>query len=611
MATNKRFLGLGFTFTATDKGLEKKLQGVNSALKGISESLTQINNQAGSAGASMGKMKGSGVKGKSSPKVSEMSTVSMGMENLAKTFQKGTKKEGQAKKNTFYEDQFERFMKDMGQELQKPQSGMYQDLFDKVSKDAKKMVTDVQKVLGPEVGKRFVQAIQRTKVELDAAGDFSADTRKKLHRLSEGFLEGSEQMGKYLKEFTLAKKSFEFLKGWFGDIGNSVERFLSSVGVDLSTIVPEQFKALFGIAKSVTAPLVKGLSSIPKMILGNIFKKEQGEVQSKMLESLRGIFNVASRNGEKELATLTDISDKLGSRPSGTKNVNNFLEEISKNTIPQKKGFMDKVKDFFGGFGAKLASIVPGLGLLARLLAPVASGLAAVLAVSALAAMAGKFLSGFGETIKDNWKVFQEFGAAVSRLGSALIKQFPILGQLTTFFKQVGQDLLSFGKSLINVAAGIYEKLPDGFKMIISGIGDVIRDLVDALVTMVTHPLDFVKQSLQGWESFGKILGGVATDAAHWSTDFLNKQSDKLENKSVTPAPAPKPAREDLSKMIGDQTDSHTKLLSQQLQATQNQTGVLAQLLREFQTQKDRPVNAQIKIKNSSDAQVNALSMGM
>jgi len=70
---NKRFLGLGFTFSATDRGLEKKLLGIQGALSGIAESLGVINSEAASAGANLGSMKASKAGSKSSSKTKDSS----------------------------------------------------------------------------------------------------------------------------------------------------------------------------------------------------------------------------------------------------------------------------------------------------------------------------------------------------------------------------------------------------------------------------------------------------------------------------------------------------------------------------------------------------------
>lgn len=46
---NKRFLGLGFSFTANDRGLEKKLMSIKSAMDGIAASMKTVNDIGGSA----------------------------------------------------------------------------------------------------------------------------------------------------------------------------------------------------------------------------------------------------------------------------------------------------------------------------------------------------------------------------------------------------------------------------------------------------------------------------------------------------------------------------------------------------------------------------------
>src|SRR6185295_5386148 len=88
---NKRFLGLGFTFSATDRGLEKKLLGIQSALSGIADSLKAINSDAEGVSTSIGSIKAPRMSGRiSTPKTKDSSTSLLSeLTSINKSVEKG------------------------------------------------------------------------------------------------------------------------------------------------------------------------------------------------------------------------------------------------------------------------------------------------------------------------------------------------------------------------------------------------------------------------------------------------------------------------------------------------------------------------------------------
>jgi len=210
MAQNKRFLGLGFTFNATDKGLEKKLTNVRNLFR-------DINKLSGGAAQNTSKMKFSGPKGtKYSGGLSGSSSVSSGSKQ---------RKSSGISTPSSDDDNFKK-LSQIG--------AMY----------TKALGKDVGAAYAKEAGILIDKGIKR--------GRSVADITEQLKRNAEDFSKAAIFLK---KEFEAIQRISQYLKKWSSEVINKFEDFLGAVGVNLRDMIPKELTAAFGVMGALARPL--------------------------------------------------------------------------------------------------------------------------------------------------------------------------------------------------------------------------------------------------------------------------------------------------------------------------------------------------------------------
>lgn len=309
--TNKRFLGLGFTFSAEDKGLEKKLVR-------IAALFDRINISAKSVGSiSIGSV--------SSPS----SRPSMGREKPAAFA-------GLQRKQTGAQEASKGTKRDTAS------SGL-----DAISQ-LHKLSLQYTDALGKSIGPAYKKDANRIISEGIKKG-------RSVDAIIRDLTGNAEQMSKTASmlgpQFQALKRVFGYISGWVKSVGSAVDNFLGSLGVHLRDIFPKEFIAAAGLFKALVRPIGDFAKSIGTAIFGKGNKREQDRVAKRV---------------DAVTAALGD--DK--SLPSIQKILNRIAEEDNKKD--GKSNFMDKLKGWLSNLpyiGPVIAALIGGLSKLKGVIA--------------------------------------------------------------------------------------------------------------------------------------------------------------------------------------------------------------------------------------------------
>lgn len=292
---NKRFLGLGFTFAAQDKGLLKTLKAVQGTLSSITESLNEINGVGKTASGTLGKIK--------------MRGSSKGQARAPKA--QPIKKDIDRKKATFAE-------------LTK------ESLF---SKDDAAFFTEIKKSLNERGFKTFVQDFNSLNKDFDESKNLTSKFKQELAKYAVAAFEATDGTAKLQKSF---KGFFKAFSTYAKDVGMKTKAFIETLGVDLSSIIPPQLTALGGLIGTLVSPIAK----LGKSLSQSLFPSKAEKLQRKLLSQIGG-----SGRGEETVFGKLKKLVELQSIPSGDKSKDGG-------------GFLGKVMGVFSGLGQGLMGLL-------------------------------------------------------------------------------------------------------------------------------------------------------------------------------------------------------------------------------------------------------------
>lgn len=400
---DKKFLGLGFTFSAKDGGLEKKLKNINKAMQAISKTMDDMGEREVGIGA---------VTRRAKPKA----------KGVAPRKRIGIKPPKEEKKKQKKEDLI---------------SGRFKNVSKGFSDESKKFMDALGDGFRKVDLKNFQQMINDTTIEIDKNGNITKQSKEKLidmaHRVNEA-ASAFDSLSFWVKK---SQAVFEFLSETVKDIGHNLSATMEAFGLDLSSIIPKEFKALFGLAKSLITPLFVGPMKLAKAFIGTVFggKKDSKESQ---LESLR----------TDQTKTGKTIEKTIG-KPKKGKTAIDWLYEIA--TTIGKKG-----DDKDTGIGWKLA--LGGLGLLAGITAGLISQFKKLFFVEKIAGAFAKLWEAMKEftIVKKIAGFFSEIGVAVVKVIEWL-KGFKVVGAV---FAKMSEFGVAIGEIIAKIVSNpIFEKM--------------------------------------------------------------------------------------------------------------------------------------------------------
>jgi len=572
MAADKKFLGLGFSFKATDKGLEKKLVNVHKHLGGISSKLKDIGGAGkkaskglGGVGEKIGKPGASaglgGMKGPSGPK--QWAGVSD---------EKSTT--GQAKKTTA--------PKNIG-------TKSFQKLY-KVIQEGGKRADDVAgtfgalgKVIKPQLMEHLIANMRDLNVSFDENGKLTEDSRNRIISNASTFVKSNNAI---MAGWKKASKVFEGVRNYFNDIGNSAKNFLSTVGIDFSKIIPPQLTAALGVVGSVLKPI----KDLPKMLMGKIEKNQR----DKMINSLNNLLKMNEESFEKQ----KDMNISLGKGGKKT-NVISLLKKIFEisGEEEEKKGILGTI---MGWLAAGLAALgtgllkIPGVSALSGMFKNLGSGIMKV-----TKSLGGRFLNVFKGIGPRLLSIINAIKTPFVNAFEFLWNPIRMLGQrLLTFSGGIGTAIAAiavFGTAIAGFVTGVWSTVTGGFKWLGTSIMDLagsigrffgalnnwvsafvsqspmLKSAIDSITSVfgsvgtgIKTSIDFVtnafmtfgngiltvfKMIFEGWKNIGGLVGNAVGGAADWlgdkvkgfgsmfdsAADKLNKSAEKMKPKAGVP----------------------------------------------------------------------------
>lgn len=620
MALSKRFLGLGFTFSATDKGLEKKLKSVQSSLEGIDTALKSINSSGSSATSSIGQFSKSQKTGR---------VINFRPKTVADDLKKQSKPMfgGQDKSPAKVEDvqgkRTEEFFRAVGKKVFKSSSDMFAT---------------------------FMDNIKDIRVNLDQNGDILAKDKLRLLSIAK-VLEKTRKKDESLLFRTQLTVFFkDTIPRYIKDVGNSVENFFRSVGLDVRALVPEQIKAL---AQVVNQALVKPLLGVGKKLLDltgipNLLKGMFGTPDEKnriaMQKELKSLQQMVGGTGQKSTNSL--LKKILGEMQAEDKSGGFLKYLIAAGALLAGIviGFAEKVKAVATGFKTMLMSfkavrkVVDALKLTyAKSIEGVAKFIGDLTVVkkfrSAMDLASSKlaiFKDGIGKIITSVQAKFAELKAIASMIGNtfkAVITESKTLAPVIKFVKgifseysgvasRVGEALsfvsgkfASLGKLIMEagpkIAAGFIKLVDNPFVLGFLKIGKAIGSKLFVPLMLLDIFQGFSKAFEEESNKFIALFKGIAyaidnilLNIPSWA---IGKGKELFG--STTPEAAPKtpeapvslervglPVKDNrLLNTLNNETAFQTELQTKQVNLAEKQNMLMQQLLQAYQQNQNLP----------------------
>jgi hypothetical protein len=450
---NKRFLGLGFTFAAIDKGLEKKLQSVHSHLSGISDALNNINKSGASSGmSSVGKMLPS-------------PSGSTGTAPSATKSGKNDKSTGESKEseNPFDTFRISTFLKG-NKKVSKGTENFIKSLADLMiqfgaTKDA---LTDFAKMK---------VTIEKQSKEL------TEESVMDLFKSTSNFIKASSDVTSSIEGLAGSLKG---VREYIGEVKNSFLDFLSSVGFDLRSMIPKELMAFGGLAKSIFKPLTE----LPGKLFQGAQKTLADQLQARANEKLGKIIGNSGLSNE----LLQKLSEQIGGSGTGQENLFAMAAQTATNTKPGEKsgGFFSKIFGMFGKFGgifSKLGSFLVGIPVL------------------------GPLFSAMGTAISAIISPLKVFGSLVLSAGGQFARLLLPMANLLLRLTGIGTILAVVGTALAGFSAGLYSAR-EGVLNFISGAFSFIQS-IGSYLAVVTKGIPFVEQLYAGISSLVSFIANI------------------------------------------------------------------------------------------------------
>jgi hypothetical protein len=590
---NKRFLGLGFTFTATDKGLEKKLTSVSDLLTDIDKGLTKVNK----------KFKGfeSLLKNADVPKMD--SAPSMGRpKQRARVVQEPRRSIQPARESrSVMPELSNRNIAMKSFSFEEDLSNLHQ-----LGEESSKWILNIKNSFADIGGdsKEFLQKLSMEKLSLNNIGELTIDSEQKI----------SDLILKQAKTITLSDSIFSHLKkgikgmgdalsliyaatkDYFSEVKDSFGELAGTLGIRLHDIIPPQFMAFGKLLKSVVAGPLKGLVKGAKNIFGRP-SKEQKAKQLDLQKQLKGIKMFS--NIDKKLGKNTK-SESLYQKTSE-------LVDLEKSKQDEnKKGVLGKIGDILKKL---LFSPFTLLGIAAGLLGKGFSALfSPIKTLGKLWKWAGEGLFDFAKTIFRIGKGFGEVIAEIAVFGAAIYGF--VKGILNTkeewasFFTGIG-DL---AKSVWGLIKGIWnasDSVVGSFLALHPALDAVVQTLKDFGKFFLDLPMMLLKTIAKGFENISGWLG-IGAGMLGKTMTAASKTVDSVTASISAPAPM---AQKDVDKVDAlrtstdlNQQNEVAKSSQTQVELMEQQNGIMSQILAALQKSPPggnaQPVNVRI----SSDA---------
>ena len=477
---DKTFLGLGFSFAAEDKGLEKYLQSVKGLVSDISSGVDGL-------GKSSKKFRGftqaaggtSGSRGKARPR----------NQNYQKNYQntpRTTRRQNFQGKTSDRQERKESVAKDT-----------FENLGDKVSKFSKHWTDSFGKIFKGKDFDRFQQNLMQVTAAIDKQGHISLGTQLRVLQAAKEVAKEARVFAGFRDILGTTGKYMGHIINQANEIFDNTEVFLQSIGMDFRKMIPPQFSAAAKLAKSIFMIPVK---------IGKFFGKE--------------IINASDKSHQKNLLKgLKSIEKKLGRSAGGSKNnVLARLQSIDEKTFKSEKG------------GGSLGNLL-GAGLFVAMAGTLAYFSDKVKYAIQIFDGIIKAVAGF------NWlKKFESVGSAFDKIGayireSKVVKWFDGIGE---FLGKAGSKIMEGIRMLskLPIVGNLFTALEGLIKIV--GVGgkifgklfswpvalllDTTMAFIDALKEGGTWPEIIGKTILNGLDNFffhlpsllGKAIGKTA-----------------------------------------------------------------------------------------------------
>ncbi len=581
MAINKRFLGLGFTFAATDKGLEKKLKGVRSELEGIQKALDGVSQAAMGSKKSMSKMM---VGGKSR-------VTAKGMAQYPRKQAERPIKPRHPKAN------------DIGAKEKSPAQVVFGDVVDGLRKTNTQFFTDIQNALEPMPGlaKTWTESLDNLYVQIDKDGKLTEKSQSLIASQMQSIAAGSTDIGKLSKNYHKLFEVFRTAKDYIKSVTSAFDNFLVSLGVDLSGLVPPQLKAFGSLVKTA---LIVPLLGIGKGLLGKARQSAQKNTNKRLIDIRKN---------------LTEMRASISG--AGNKTIVTQLQRIEENTRQKdKKGIFDKITDMLsgalGGIGAlfsgvgvgSLMKVLPGVvGMLGRFSVYLAAAVVIFTALKGAWDGLSPYFSEIGENLKATGKALASIGSKLLNWGGKMFSDY-IASPLSDLFGKVA-DIMpqgikdAFG-ALKEMITGTFSEVSNffiaGAKSIFSGIANIvspeIREMFSSifrdLVNILKNPMNILSVIGKGYKAIGSVVGSAARDATKTIRNEVQAIDRTIPNIPTRDYSA-LPSRE-----------SETKALMQRMAAAQEESN---QILNRISAKDTKPivnVTPKFNIKSANGAKV-------
>ena len=504
MAQNKRFLGLGFTFSATDKGLEKKL-------KNIKNLFQDINFTTNGMAKNIPKIKVDGEKFK------QDKTRLSSTENI--------KTEKKEEDKTFYKQSATKDSAIYLQEIMKSYTEALGEIGASYKHDAEKIISK-----GIKQGKSI--------------GAISYELRANAERMAES----ATVMG---REFRFIKATVGYIKGWSGQVISKFEGFLDTLGVHLRDLIPKEFTAALGLFKAMISPI----KDAAMFVVGSFKKSMDEKLQDKLSKHIDNISEVIGDNKSKmnlqealNAILAASLSKEKGDSGLGNIGMLGGLAALLLGLIPplgqlfkfitlwSSRSKIGKIAGFVGNMFGKL------FNPLTKRLAPVINWFSKLGAAIRESQFIARIIS-FGNTIFTYGTKIGSVFAKIAEVFMPVVKMLSKIQGVAKFLSILKLFSVGFLKAmpivgwlllLIDVVRGVWKAFEES-----TGVFDFFRK---AILNIIDNILVGLPKMLLGDTIWSKVYGdtkeSTKMNSIHPPSAKDNKliysQENNLNNKEVS-----------------------------------------------------------------------------
>jgi len=476
---SKRFLGLGFTFAAQDKGLEKKLKSINSLFGEISRTTTMISRKSGKLFGMASEMQ----KGAGSLGIGGGGRGGGGGGRVINPRPSHGQDPNQRKGPGVF----------MGERETHPRMVKASADNGKLLNEMAAMIAKSLEGYGPAFEKDAKRIIDKAVKTGRSVGAVVSDLTNNAEKMAES----ATIMG---NNFKLIKMGFVYIKEWVKDIGNSVNNFMSTLGIDLREMIPKELTAAGGVLKSLARPL----ADFGKSLMSSLTKKGDQKVQDRLTGKVGKI--TSAIGDSKSLPTLQKLLAME-------------LDVMEKAEEEQgKKSMFDKLKGWLAGIpliGPILAGLLGGIGRLGSAIKWAVDG--AITLGKNLPGIAGwllkfvknigGYLTEFGGYLKMAWN------SVLEGLATAVESVFEFVGGIIEYISSIGVEDIMFG--IYRAGTFVIDAL-GGMVEFIAEVAIPVIALAGALTGFVTEIWNYKDTIIETVSVIGKLLGAVFGYASAW-----------------------------------------------------------------------------------------------